>query len=87
MILGSSICILLRSSLSSVSEENVKLSLCKLAHKATEHTVEILLAFHTEHTVEILLAFHTEHTVEILFAFHTEDTVEILCTQFTLYSS
>ena len=52
--------------MSSVSEENVKLSVCKLAHKATEHTVEILLAFHTEHTVEILLAFHTEHTVEIL---------------------
>ena len=61
--LGSSICILLRSSLSSVSEE-------------TEHTVEILLAFHTEHTVEILLAFHTEHTVQILLAFHTEHTVE-----------
>ena len=38
MIKGSSICILLSSSLSSVSEENVKLSLCKLspngAHKA-----------------------------------------------------
>ena len=62
--LGSSICILLRSSLSSVSEE-------------TEHTVEILLAFHTEHTVDILLVFHTEHTVEILLAFHTEHTVEI----------
>ena len=42
--LGSSICILLRSSLSSVSEENVKLSLCNLAHKATEHT-KFLLAF------------------------------------------
>ena len=49
VILGSSIFILLRSSLSSVSEE----------------TLAIFLAFHTEHTVEILLAFHTEHAVEI----------------------
>ena len=65
MTLGSSICILLRSSLSSVSEENVKLSLCKLApngaHKAPNQFIFLLLVCTYVNPTSLIL-FHPQLT-------------------------